>query len=176
MPAQVKNQPSSLKTKIVPLKVLLEWQVPARPFRKKSREAITTIGAILILIGIILIFLKEWFLIAVIIALAFFFYILSTVKPEIILHKITNKGIRTGDKDYLYDQLVRFWFDKEVDQEILFVDGFERFNFRLMLLLSSESKEQLRKVLSEYLPEEKPEETWADKAGSWVSRQIPLGK
>jgi len=176
MPAQAKNQSSSLKTKIIPLKVMLEWQAPARPFRKKSREAITTIGAILILIGIILIFLKEWFLIAVIIALAFFFYILSTVKPEIILHKITNKGIITGDKDYPYDQLVRFWFDKEVDQETLFVDGFERFNFRLMLLLDNKSREQLKKVLSEYLPEEKPEETWADKAGSWVSRQIPLGK
>jgi len=176
MPAQAKNQSSSLKTKIIPLKVMLEWQAPARPFRKKSKEAITTIGAILILIGIILIFLKEWFLIAVIIALAFFFYILSTVKPEIILHKITNKGITTGDKDYFYDQLIRFWFDKEVDQEILFIDGFERFNFRLMLLLNSKSKEQLKKILSEYLPEEKPEETWADRAGSWVSRQIPLGK
>ena len=64
MPVQAKNQSSSLKTKIVPLKVMLEWQAPARPFRKKSKEAITTIGAILILIGIILIFLKEWFLIA----------------------------------------------------------------------------------------------------------------
>ena len=176
MPAQIKNQPSTLKTKVVPLKVLLEWQAPARPFRKKSKEAVTTIGAIIVLISIILIFLKEWFLIAVIIALAFFFYILSTVKPETVSHQITNKGIVTGNKKYPWEQLLSFWFDKEGGQEILFVDGFERFNFRLILLLNDKKREELRKILADYLPEEKPPETWADKAGSWISRQIPLGK
>lgn len=176
MPAQKQNQPSTLKTKVVPLKVLLEWQAPARPFREKSKEAVTTIGAIIVLISIILVFLKEWFLIAVIIALAFFFYILSTVKPEMVLHKITNKGIVTGNKNYLWDQLLSFWFGKEGEQEILFVDGFERFNFHLMMLLNDKRREELKKILSDYLPEEKPPETWTDKAGSWVSRQIPLGK
>jgi len=42
--------------------------------------------------------------------------------------------------------------------------------------LSDKNENQIRKVLTSYLPEEKPENTWVDKAGEWVSRQIPLGK
>ncbi len=176
MPAQNKTRSSTLTTKVEPLKVLLEWQASSRVFKEKSREAITTIGAILILVGIILIFLKEWFLIAVIIALAFFFYILSTVKPEKITHQISNKGIVTGGKNYPWEQLLRFWFEDQGGQVILYVDGFERFAFRLMLLLDDKKPQDLKKILADYLPEEKPPQNWADKAGSWISDQIPLGK
>jgi hypothetical protein len=180
MPAQEEqktNQTSSLtRPKSEPLKVLLEWQSPSRLFKRLSREKFATIGAIVFLVAIILIFLKEWFLIVVIVALVFFAYILASVQPEEITHQITNKGIVTGGKNYPWDQLISFWFEPKEDQEILFIDGAERFNFRLMILLGEKKNEELRKILAQYLPEEKPQKTWIDKAGEWVTRQIPLEK
>ena len=180
MPAQKNqesNQSSSLKNgKIESLKVLVEWSSPSRLFKRLSREKFATIGAIVFLVAIILIFLKEWFLIAVIVALVFFAYILASVQPEEITHQITNKGVMTGGKSYPWGQLVNFWFEQKEDQEILFLDGADRFNFRLMILLGEKKADELRKILAQYLPEEKPQKTWIDKAGEWITRQIPLEK
>jgi len=158
------------------LKVLLSWRSPSRLFKRLSRESYATIGAIVFLVAIILLFLKEWFLIVVIIALAFFSYVLSHVKPEEIEHEITNKGIKTGGKNYLWSQLVKFWFEEQDGQTVLLVDGQDRFPFRLWLILGDQSKQTVQKVLASFLPEEKPEKTWADRAGEWITRQIPLEK
>jgi len=175
MPAQAKAQTSTLKSQST-LQVLLSWKSPTRVFKKINREYITTISAILVLIGVILIFLKEWFLIAVLLALGFFYFILSTIKPEETEHQITNQGVVTAGKAYSWDQLVRFWFEQKDDQKMLFIDAIDRINLRLMMLLSDKGEEQIRKVLTSYLIEEKPENTWVDKAGEWVSRQVPLDK
>ena len=175
MPAQAKVKSSTLKSQLS-LQILLSWKSPTRMFKKINREYVTTITAILVLIGVILIFLKEWFLIAVLVALGFFYFILSTIKPEETEHQITNQGVITAGKSYFWDQLVRFWFEQKDGQKILFIDAIDRINLRLMMLLSDKNEDQIRKVLTSYLPEEKPENTWVDKAGEWVSRQIPLGK
>jgi len=173
-----KNQNSSSfkKNTVEPLKVLLTWQSPSRLFKKKSREHFATIGAIVFLVAIILVFLQEWFLIAVIVSLVFFAYVLSTVKPEEVEHQITNKGIVTNGKNYFWEQLQRFWFEEKDNQAVLSIDGQDRLPIRLVILLSSEKKEEVKKALLQYLPEDKPEKTWTDKAGEWISRQIPLEK
>jgi len=178
MPAQKKPEEktnSSLTDrKVEPLKILLEWQSPSRIFKRLSREKFATVGAIVFLVGIILVFLQEWFLIAVIVALVFFSFILSSVQPEEITHQITNRGVTTGGKSYPWEKLNNFWFEKKDGQEILFLDGVDHFGFRLMILLGEKKSEEAKKVLSQYLPEEKPQKTWIDKAGEWITRQIPL--
>ena len=181
MPAENKETKTQIKSSLTtgkpePLKVLLTWRSPSRLFKRLSRERFATIGAIVFLVGIILIFLKEWFLIAVIIALAFFSYILSQVKPEEVEHQITNRGIVTGGKTYIWEQLLRFWFEGEENQMVLLIDGLERMPFRLLLLLGEQKKETVQKILASYLPEEKPEKTWIDRAGEWITRQVPLEK
>jgi len=175
---KAKNQIKSSLTngKPEPLKVLLTWRSSSRLFKRLSRERFATIGAIVFLVGIILVFLQEWFLIAVIVALTFFSYILSQVKPEEVEHQITNRGIVTSGKTYLWEQLLRFWFESEGEQAILLVDGLERMPFRLLLLLGDQKKETIQKILASYLPEEKPEKTWIDRSGEWITRQIPLEK
>jgi hypothetical protein len=171
------KQTSSLKNiKFEPLKVLMEWSSPSRIFKRLSREKFATIGAIVFLVAIILFFLQEWFLIAVMVALVFFSYVLSNVQPEEIVHQITNKGVVTGGKNYPWEKLISFWFEQKDGQEVLFLDGVERFNFRLMILLGEKKPEEVRKILSQYLPEENPQKTWIDKAGEWITRQIPLEK
>lgn len=177
MPDPKTSQEGSLKTgKPEAMKVLISWRSPSRLFKRLSREKFATIGAIVFLVAIILVFLQEWFLIAVIVSLAFFSYVLSHIQPEEIEHQITNKGISTGGKSYVWDQLLKFWFEQQDGQSVLMVDGSDRFPFRLLLLLGEKKKEDVQKILAAYLPEEKPEKTWTDRAGEWITRQIPLEK
>jgi len=188
MPAQKKNQEiktSTFKNKealegeariVKPetLKVLLQWKAPMRPFKKRDREFFTTMGSIALLLIVILLFLKEWFLILTIIALVFVAYILGTVQPEEVEHRITNRGINTGKRTYRWEELGRFWFSQRWDQKILHVETLVRFPRRLMLLLGEISQDQFEKILSQYLPLEEPEKTWMDNASEWLSRRVPL--
>jgi len=157
-----------------PLKILLQWRAPTRPFKKRDREYFTTVGAIVFLLIVILLFLKEWFLILAIIAMAFVAYILATVQPGEAEHKITNRGIITGGRTYFWEELNQFWFSQRWDQKILHVETLVRFPRRLMLLLGEISQDQFEKILSQYLPLEEPEKTWMDNASEWLSRRVPL--
>lgn len=159
-----------------PLRVLLTWKAPIRPFKKRSREYFSTIGAIVFLVGVILLFLQEWFLIAVIVALVFVAYIMATIPPEEVEHRITNRGIVTGGKTYRWERLGRFWLDEKLGKKILYFENMAGFPGRLTFLLGETPPEQVREMLSEYLLSEEPEETWADKASQWLSQRIPLEK
>lgn len=169
-------QKNNNKTKPRTLKTLLTWKAPARPFKKREREYFTTIGAIVFLIALILLFLKEWLLIVVIIALVFVAYVLATVEPGKVEHKITNRGIVTGGKTYAWNELERFWLTEKWGQKILHVDTFLPFPRRLMLLLGEVEAKKIKNLLADYLRFERPEKSWIEKASDWLSRQVPLEK
>lgn len=185
MPAQKPNETSTLKeekpedqraqaVRPEPLKTLLTWSAPERPFKKRSREYFTTIGAIVFLLAVILLFLKEWLLIAVMVALMFVSYIMSTVEPRKVEHEITNQGLVTGKRRYRWEELTRFWFSQKWGQKMLQVETFARFPGRLTMLLGETKEDEVKKILSDYLPLEEPEKTWIDNASEWLSRRIPL--
>jgi len=170
MPAQkIKPEPKART-----LKTLLTWQAPERPFKKHSREYFTTIGAIVLLLAVILLFLKEWLLIAVIIALTFVNYVMATVEPRRVAHRITNRGIITGGKTYRWADLSRFWFTQKWGQKLLQIETNNLWQRRLLILLGKASQKQVKQILSQYLPFEEPEKTWVDKASEWLSKKIPL--
>lgn len=174
MPAQTKpketkpaSQPSSLKT-------LLSWEAPERHFKKRSREYFTTIGAMVFLAGVILFFIREWFLIVVLIAFMFVVYIMATVEPRKIKHLITTQGLITGGRTYKWEELTRFWFMKKWGEDVLQIETFAGLPRHLTLLLEGTKPEQIKKILSKHLPFEEPEKAWIDSAGEWVSRRVPL--
>ena len=75
---------------------MLSWEATVRPFKKRDREYYSTIAAIVFLLAVILLFLKEWLLIAVMVALMFVAYVLATVVPEKTTHEINTRG--SGDR------------------------------------------------------------------------------
>lgn len=156
-------------------KTLLEWQSVARPFKKRDREVFLTAGAIVALISVILLFVKEFLLIAVVLSLYFVFWVLNTVAPEKVSHKITNKGIKTGEKTYKWEELGRFWFTGKWGNEILNVETKKRFPGMLLILLGP-SKDEVKKILSKYLTFEKPEKAWLNGAAEWLQKKVPLEK
>src|SRR3989344_7191475 len=128
-------------------RLLLSWRAAGRPFKRRDREYYTTIGAIVFLVAIILLFLKEWLLIAVMIALAFVAYVLASVPPEETKHELTNKGIRTGDKLYRWQELWRFWIEEKWRQKMLVVETRYKFPRRVLLMLGEAGEEVVKRTL-----------------------------
>ncbi|MBN1263446.1 MAG: hypothetical protein JW991_03750 [Candidatus Pacebacteria bacterium] len=160
--------------KVSRIKELLAWEAPARPFKKRSKEFFSTVSAIAFLVMVILVFLKEWFLIIAIIAFSFLIYVLSTIPPQKVKHKITNRGITTNDKEYFWEELGNFWFTQQLDETILNIKMPFRYPGRLMMLLGNQKEAKVKKVLSRFLSLEKVSPTWIEKAGKWLAEKVPL--
>lgn len=156
-------------------KTLLEWQSPARPFKKRDREVFFTAGAIVALISVILLFIREFLLIAVLLSLYFVFWVLNTIAPEKVKHKITSSGIETGGKAYKWEELGRFWFTGKWGNTILNIETKRRFPGRLLILLGP-TKEEVKKVLIKHLEFEEPEPNWLNGASEWLQKKVPLEK
>ncbi len=157
-----------------PEKTLLAWISPSRIYKKHSKEFYTNLGAIIFLVCVILLFLKQIWLILAIVAFFFFSYIIDIIKPENIEHRITNKGLYTINKFFLWDQLGRFWVETEFNQTILYLENFVGFPPRLMLIIKPEDKENIEKILKNYLVMQKPEPSQIEKWGQLLNQKIIL--
>lgn len=175
-----KNKPA--ETPVAPqvpkeIKTVLDWKSPARPFKRRDREYFTTIAAIVFLLAVILIFLKEFLLIGVILSFMFVSYVLATVPPEETDHKVTTEGITTGGKSYLWNELKDFYFTQKWGSPILNVNTKLKFPGRLIILLGSQDEKKLKEELGKYLSfRESPQITWMDKAAEWLSKRVQLDK
>lgn len=158
------------------LKSLLKWQSPIRPFKKRDREYYTTIAAIVFLCAVILFFLKEWLLIAVMVSLMFVAYVLATVPPENVSHEINTRGIVTGGKAYKWEDLEFFWFSKKWKDTILHIDTRLNYPARLAMLLGVQKQKDVKRLLEKYIELEAPEETLIDRSAKWLSEKVPLEK
>lgn len=160
----------------IELKTLLKWSAPVRPFKKRDREYYTTIAAIVFLLAVILLFLKEWLLIAVMAALMFVAYVLATVPPESVEHELNTRGIMTGGKLYKWEDMLRFWFTKKWSETILHLDTKLKFPGRLMLLLGDQDEAAVKALIQPKVQYEVPETTFMDRSAKWLSDKIPLEK
>jgi hypothetical protein len=158
-------------------KVLLEWESPARVFVPKDEKYIRTVLWVLLAIGIVLVFFKEFLLYAVFLALAFVSYVLRTVPPDSINHRITEHGLVSATHDYLWKDLKDFWFTQRGDYFVLNINTNLRFPPRLFLLFpknnATVSKEQLVPLLSSHISfRELPPENTVDKLLDTLSQKF----
>ena len=156
-------------------KTLFEWQAASRPFKKRNRDVFLTAGAIVALISVILVFVKEFLLIAVLLSLYFVFWVLNTISPEKVQHRITNQGVETGDEFYKWEELGKFWLSEQWGDQILNIETKKRFPGLLIMILGP-VKEEVKKGLSQYLTFEEPEENWLNGAAKWLQKTVPLDK
>lgn len=159
--------------------LLLEWTAPSRPYKKRDREYYTTVGIIVVLVSLILLFAGQFLFMGVVIALAFVAYALAAVPPENVHNAITTFGVRTGagaDQVFYWEELGRFWFSNRYKSELLHIETSRAFPGQLILLLDGVNKEELKKILLQYTIFEKPRPTWLDKAAKWLQEKFPLDK
>jgi len=155
--------------------VYLEWRSPSRLFKRRDKEYFTNIGAIVFLLTIILVFAREFVLIAAVLSIVFLIYVLSTVPPEEIDHRITNLGIESGGHFYRWEELADFWYEEQWGQTMLILRPY--FTARVIILLGNQDPGRVREFVAKHIPfRQQPEKGFVDNAASWLSKKIPLEK
>lgn len=154
---------------------LFTWIAPSRPFKTRIKEYYVTLFAITGLIGFVLFIAEGAMPVVLLIAIVFLYYVLSTVKPEDVEYKITNKGVKVSGKRTNWQVMGRFWFTRRFDSELLIIETFI-LPGRMELVVKPEDKETIKKHLLAYLPEEEIAATGLEKAVSWFSSKLPGNK
>lgn len=155
--------------------VLLAWASPSRLFKKRDREYFTNIGAIVFFLTIILVFAREFVLIAAVLSIVFLIYVLSTVPPEEVSHRINNLGIESAGHFYRWESLADFWLEEQWGQHLMVLRPY--LSPRVIILLGNQDPEKVRELIARHIPfRAEPQKTWVDSAASWLTRKIPLEK
>lgn len=136
---------------------ILEWSAPLRVFKPLNRDNFKRLVVWCLLLGIVLIFFKEFVLALAVFSLLFFSYVMGTVPPQVIQHRISENGITTAGHTYLWRELRDFYFTEKLGQMILNVETSVR-PTRLSLILQSVERNQVEGILSRFVPhrEESP--------------------
>src|SRR3989344_9292323 len=110
---------SSLRNTAKDEEVYAAWSSPSRPFKKRDKEFFVNILAIVFLLSVILVFIREFVLIATVLSIVFLIYVLATVPPEMVKHRITNMGIESAGHFYRWEECADFWFEGQWGQTML---------------------------------------------------------
>ncbi len=153
-------------------KDLLTWTAPARPFKRRDRQFYVTLIAIASIVGLVLFLVEGFMPVILLISLVFFYYIMSTVPPEDIEYKLTNKGVKVGGRLTDWSLFTRYWFSRRFDSELL-VFEMTAIPGRMELVMKEELKEQIKRVLTPYVAYEEVPPGALDKATEWFSQKLP---
>ena len=164
------NQESTLKPELE--KDLVTWIAPARPFKRRDKQFYVTTISIAGMVCLILFLAEGAMPVILIISLIFLYYVMSTVSPEDIEYKITNKGVRVGGVLTEWVSLGRFWFGKRLDSDLLIFET-KTIPNRMELVIKSDLKLETEKILKEYLVMEEISPSNLDKAIDWFSKKLP---
>lgn len=154
---------------------LLVWKSPSHPFKKRDRTFYQTVAALTFLFIVIVFFLREFLLIGVILSVAFVVYVISSIPPIEIEHKITPLGILYGGHLYPWGQLGPFWFEEQHNQKIVVFHNRMNFPGQLRLVLSDVPEAKLKQIVGKYLYFlEKPPKTVSDRLAGWLGKTFPM--
>jgi hypothetical protein len=167
-----KEEDKLVVNKDEPERDLVVWTAAARPFKRRDREFYITILAIAGIVGLILFLVEGFMPVVLLVSLIFLFYVLSTVEPEAIEYRITNKGIKIAGKLTEWRVLTRYWFSRRFDSELLI---FEEATIpgRMETVLDVTKKEEIKKALNLYLKEEEAPPSFLDKVANWLTKKLP---
>lgn len=137
---------------IVPeTRVLLQWSAPMRVFKPLDLANFRRLIVWSVLLSLILIFFKEFVLVLAIFSLLFFSYVMGTVPPAMIVHRIGKSGITTAGHSYLWSELKDFYFVERVRQPVLVVETTLRPS-RLVMVLEGVERTQVESILTPFIP------------------------
>jgi len=156
-------------------KSIISWKSPVRVFKARSRRYFIKIALFAVVFILAAIAFEEIALVGVIIALVFMAYVLALSAPETIEHSITNMGIISGGRAFLWEELDSFWFDKRGEDRLLIVQTRLRFPTRLIILLTAVSDRTLLDMLEKHIHfHQGPVHTLFDKWALYLQERINL--
>lgn len=157
-------------------KELFAWKALSRPYQKKDRDFWVTALASAGLICVILFVIGEWGLIAAILSLLFFYYVLTTVQPEKVNYRITSKGVYLpgAEQRVDWDYLKSYYLGKKWGHDLVKIETYLGGLPLISLVISSQDQNKVKDLLKKYLPEGQEQKNVADKISIWVYKKLPF--
>lgn len=169
------KEPQAVVVRREPERDLVIWTAPARPFKRRDKQFYVTVFAMAGIVGLVLFFAEGVMPVILIVSLVFLYYVLSTVEPEKVEYKITSKGIKVSGKLTEWQYLVRFWFSKRFETELLVIESL-MIPGRIEFVITPEIKEKLKREISAYIPFEEVPASGLDRVTDWFARILPGNK
>ncbi|MFC1780482.1 hypothetical protein ACFLY9_02200 [Patescibacteria group bacterium] len=159
---EVRKEPE----KFIPLKILFKWSAAERVYVQRDKPWFLKIAVIALLLILFFAFLQDFMVILVICIIVLIAFLLGSIPPRKVEHKISNKGIESIDKLYKWDELKDFWIAEKGGSRILYVTSKLRFPSRLVMLIGIKDEETIVKLLGEKIDYREFEEKqgWITKA------------
>jgi hypothetical protein len=155
------------------IQVLFNWASPERVFVPRNLKWFGNVGLIVLVLLLIALFLQEFLLMGAILAVVFVVYVLATIPPQRIEHRITTQGVISNEHSFLWDELADFWFTEKQNQHLLIIRTFLRFPYQLSLVIHKDDEATLRNLLVKYIPfREAIHKSWVDRAEEWVTKKL----
>lgn len=154
---------------------LLSWHAPGRPFRVRSKAYYINMLLILLPLEVIFLLFGQYMLMLVGIALAFFYFALTTVPPHDFRYKLSTEGIMIEDYFFLWQELYDFYFKQIDGNDCIIIRTKAYLPGELTISLGEMHKEQVKMILLPYLPfREFVRPTLLEKWGEKLRKMIPL--
>ena len=156
-------------------RAVITWKSPVRVFKARSRKYFIKVALYALVFVLAAIAFGEYVLVGVILALVFVVFVLALAVPDTIEHKITNMGIISGGKAFLWEELDSFWFDKRSEDRLLVVQTKLHFPGRLIILLTNVSERTLMDIMEKHIHfHHGPVHTFVDRWALWLQARINL--
>jgi len=149
--------------------VLYSWDAKEYVQHERSISWYWWAAAIALVVIVYAIAIRQWTLIAVVLVVGVVIYLMGRTEPRTFTHELLDTGIKIGGRLYPYTTLQSFWLVIEGRVRELKVLQSGKLKPLLSLQLDNAEVEQVRGVLSKFLPEEEERgEDIVDKMGRFL--------
>ena len=137
------------------------WKIEERNFMPKTTEWFWALGIFAFALIVFAILLKNYLLIVIVALAALIIYINKNKQPETINFYLDDNGLYIEDKFHSYDSFESFWIFPGEKQEFV-LHRKERFIPLLAVPFHENDESQIRKILTDHLPEKEEHESLID--------------
>ena len=144
---------------------MITFRVHSHPYFQKNHFWFVLVYIVLLLLGALYFWLKQYTGIMVILAIGIIVYFYSTLPPQELACSISPEGIKIGEKMYRFLLFKHFWSVETPSYLLLYLERVEKLKtFICLLIPKNQPFLPIKKILLTYLPEkDTKQESFPDK-------------
>ena len=106
-------------------------------------------------------------------ALVFMVWTMSRTEPRVVIHKLSNWGLKTPGKTFEYGEMRNFWIESKWGSRLLRINLIES-PWHMVLVINAENEPEIKSLLLNSVIYQEPTIAWVDKVIKWVGQKMPL--
>lgn len=140
-----------VRKRLVPQKVLHSWKAPAIVFIQRKKAWFLKVSIVALLLILFFAFLQDFIVILVICVIVLIAFLLASIPPQEVEHKVTSRGIKSIGDLYKWKDLSKFWVAERYNQKVIYVHTKLRYPSRIVMIVGKKDELKVVKLLLEQL-------------------------